>query len=70
MKNKNITERIKNKCKMSNSSNNSCLYFLGIIGASVHYISVATTFGAGALGLLKAIVWPAILVYKGFQYFA
>lgn len=41
------------------------VYGLGLIGAIVYYIKIADTFGQGALGLLKAVVWPAIVVYKG-----
>lgn len=39
-------------------------YGLGFIGALVYYISTATGFWNGALGVLKAIIWPAMLVYK------
>ncbi|MFA5232576.1 MAG: hypothetical protein WC410_02840 [Candidatus Paceibacterota bacterium] len=39
------------------------IYGLGLIGALVYYIGHAATFWAGVLGLLKAIVWPAMLVY-------
>jgi hypothetical protein len=39
-------------------------YGLGFIGAAVYYISQATTFWTGVLGFLKAIVWPAFLVYE------
>lgn len=34
------------------------------IGAAVYYIQQADTFGAGVVGILKALVWPAFLVYK------
>jgi hypothetical protein len=40
------------------------MYGLGFIGALVYYLQHATTFLAGALGFLKAMVWPAMLVYK------
>lgn len=40
------------------------VYCLGFIGAAVHFIQQATSFWNGALGILKALVWPAILVYK------
>lgn len=40
------------------------LYFLGMVGALVYYIQNAATFGQGALGVLKALVWPALVVYK------
>lgn len=41
-----------------------CAYFLGFIGAVVYYISTATSFGMGVLGVLKAIIWPAFLVFE------
>ena len=49
----------------SNSSN--AVYGLGFIGAAVYYISIATGFWAGVLGFLKAIVWPAFLVYEALK---
>jgi hypothetical protein len=42
----------------------SAVYGLGLIGAAVYYISHATNFWMGVLGFLKAIVWPAFLVYQ------
>jgi len=44
------------------------VYGFGIIGAWIYYISHATTFWMGALGLLKGIVWPAMLVYELMKY--
>jgi len=42
----------------------SCIgYILGIIGAAVYYISAASGFWAGVLRFLKALVWPAFLVF-------
>lgn len=38
-------------------------YGLGFIGAAVYYVSTATGFWMGVLGILKALVWPAFLVY-------
>jgi hypothetical protein len=40
------------------------IYFVGAIGAVVYYISTATDFWMGALGILKSLVWPAFLVYS------
>jgi len=40
------------------------VYGLGLIGAAVYYIQHATGFGDGLLGVLKAIVWPAFMVYE------
>lgn len=42
----------------------SGVYGLGLIGAAVYYISGAASFWAGVLGFLKALVWPALLVYE------
>ena len=42
------------------------VYFLAIIGAAVYYIQQANSFWPGVLGVLKAIVWPAMLIYKVF----
>jgi hypothetical protein len=40
------------------------IYSLGFIGAIIYYISTATSFWLGLLGVLKAIVWPVFLVYN------
>ncbi len=39
-------------------------YGLTIIGAAVYFVGHATTFWMGALGILKALVWPAFVIYK------
>lgn len=44
------------------------IYGLGLIGAMVYYIGSATTFGAGVLGFLKALVWPAFVVFNLLKY--
>jgi hypothetical protein len=43
------------------------VYGLGLIGAAIYYISTATGFWVGVLGFLKAIVWPAFLVYEALK---
>ena len=42
------------------------VYGLGFIGAAIYFIQHAAGFWMGALGILKAMVWPAILAYKAF----
>ena len=56
-------------CKNNNSSHASggAVYGLGFIGAAVYFISQAVTFGAGLIGFLKAMVWPAFLVYEALK---
>jgi hypothetical protein len=40
------------------------IYGLAFIGALVYYIQRADSFTSGILGVLKAIIWPAMIVYK------
>lgn len=40
------------------------VYCLGLIGAAIYYIQNAVGFWAGVVGVLKAVVWPAFLVYS------
>jgi len=47
-----------------NSACGGAVYGMGFVGAVVYYIQHADSFWLGALGILKAIVWPAMLVYK------
>lgn len=44
------------------------VYGFGFIGAAIYFISTATGFWVGVLGFLKAIVWPAFMVYGLFKY--
>jgi len=55
----------KTKCNAAGG----CIYGLGVIGAAVYYISAATTFWTGVIGFLKALVWPAFLVYQALALF-
>jgi len=41
----------------------SAVYGLGFIGALVYFVTTAPSIWAAILGVLKAIVWPAFLVY-------
>ncbi|MGD9705182.1 MAG: hypothetical protein AB7Q42_22330 [Acidimicrobiia bacterium] len=43
------------------------VYGLGLIGAAVWFWQQATGFGEHVVGLLKALVWPAFLVYEAFK---
>ncbi|OFX87840.1 MAG: hypothetical protein A2W99_16120 [Bacteroidetes bacterium GWF2_33_16] len=44
------------------------VYGLGFIGAAVYFIVHATSFWMGVFGFLKAIVWPAFIVYEAFKH--
>lgn len=53
--------------KVQNNAPAGAVYGLGLIGAAVYYIGAATSFGMGVLGFLKALVWPAFLVYEALK---
>ena len=46
------------------------IWCLGVVGAAVYYISHATGFWMGVVGFLKALVWPALLVYEWLGFLA
>lgn len=48
----------------------SAVYGLGLIGAAIYFIGHATSFWMGVIGFLKAIVWPAYLVYEALKHIA
>ncbi len=52
------------RCKIDNG----CIYGLGFIGSVIFFIGKASSFGEGILGFLKALIWPAIMVYEVFKY--
>lgn len=43
------------------------IYLLTIIGAAVYFIQQADGFWEGVLGLLKALVWPAFVIYRALE---
>jgi hypothetical protein len=52
-------KKMKNHCHHADSA----VYGMGFLGALIYYISTATGFWMGVWGVLKAIVWPAFLVF-------
>ncbi|MDD2657067.1 MAG: hypothetical protein PHD04_00165 [Candidatus Pacebacteria bacterium] len=57
------------KCGKMHGGGMGCVYGLGFVGAAIYYIQLAPTFWAGVVGFLKALVWPAFLVYNALTYF-
>ena len=55
---------MKNKINRCGAGCGGVVYGLGFIGAVIYYISTATSFWLGVLGFLKALVWPAFLVFE------
>lgn len=52
---------------MRHGAGGGAVYGLGFIGALIYFLQHAATFGAGVLGVFKAIVWPALLILKVFE---
>ena len=50
--------------KISCGGSTGAIYGLGFFGAVIYYISTATTFGMGVIGVIKAIVWPGFIVFE------
>jgi hypothetical protein len=50
-------------CKPHHGTCGGAVYGLGFIGSLIYFVSTADSFWMGILGVLKAIVWPAVLVY-------
>ena len=50
------------------NATSGAIYGLGFIGAVIYFISHATGFWIGVLGFLKAIVWPAFIVYEALKH--
>ena len=45
----------------------NAVYGLGLIGALVYFWQQADSSGERVLAVLKALVWPAFLVYRAFR---
>lgn len=62
----------KKDCNKWNGSNaatgGGAVYGLGLIGALIYFIQQANSFWEGVVGVLQAIVWPAMMVYNLFTF--
>jgi len=59
----------KGKSMGCQNNGSGAFYFVGFVGALVYYMQAAVGFGAVVTGFLKAIVWPAYVVYKLLEIF-
>lgn len=48
----------------ASAGSNGAVYGLGFVGALIYYLLNSSGVVAILLGILKAIVWPAVLVYE------
>lgn len=62
-------EKVKKEVKIVNKyggGTGGAVYGLGFVGAFIYFVQGSQTFMEGFIGFLKAIVWPALLIYKVF----
>jgi hypothetical protein len=52
------------KNEFRSGSSNNPVYGMGVVGAAVYYIGTAGGFWEGLFGLIKALLWPAFLVFE------
>ncbi len=55
-------------CKCKKGRMSSCTYFVGMIGAGFYYIQQANGATEIAIGVGKALVWPAFLIYEALKF--
>lgn len=58
------------KKAIQSNPQSGAVYGMGFIGAAVYFIAHATGFWMGVWGFIKAMFWPAFLVYEAFKYLA
>jgi hypothetical protein len=51
------------RTRVYRSGGGNAVYGLGLIGALVYYIGHAHGFWGVIVGILKAVVWPAFVIY-------
>ncbi len=54
---------------MKNNAGIGAIYGIGIFGALIYFIQHATSFTDGLVGVILAIFWPAVIVYKVLELF-
>ena len=54
----------KRRIKMEHSGMWGSIYGMAFLGGVIYYLQHATSFWGGVLGVIKAIFWPAVVIYK------
>lgn len=54
---------------MKDNAGSGALYGLGMLGALVYFIQHASSFTDGLVGVVYAIFWPGVMVYKVLELF-
>lgn len=56
------------KNKWHGGGGGGAVYGLGFVGALIYFLQSASSLGEILLGILKAIIWPGMFVYKIFTF--
>ncbi len=62
-----MSDRGRSTRPSTSGASGGAVYGLGLIGALVFFWQQADSFWQYVVAVLKAIVWPAFLVYEAFQ---
>jgi len=54
---------------MKNNAGTGAIYGIGIFGALVYFLQNATTLWEGIIGIVYAVFWPGVVVYKVLELF-
>lgn len=49
---------------MKHNAGSGAIYGMGFLGALVYFISHATSFVDGLIGIFYAIFWPGVILFK------
>lgn len=49
---------------IKNHASSGGIYGFGVIGSAIYYFQHATTASLVVWGIIKAVFWPAVIVYK------
>ncbi len=52
---------------VNNTGGSGAIYGLGIIGALIYFLQHAGSFWEVIWGIIQAIFWPAVIVYKALE---
>lgn len=52
---------------MKDHAGSGAIYGIGVLGALVYFIQTATSFWDGVVGVIMAIFWPGVIVYKALE---
>lgn len=62
------SNQLERKSHLNNNGAAGGIYGMAFLGAAIYFIQHAPTFWLGVLGFFKALVWPALLIYKMLEF--